>query len=213
MADLAAALDRAVRPGDRVLDVWSGSRPYDDLVSSAAEVVALDVEGNPYGIADVVSDELLPFPDESFDVVMCIQAFDLVPDPARAAGEFRRVLRPGGRVVVSVPLVWEYDPSGRDRRYTGLQLAGLFAEWSKVTVTENGGRAVAWTTLSGSLFKSVENRLARRRAIGAVVRPVFAGVYAGVNVIGLGLDALERRTADGSHVLPMNLLLTAERPA
>ena len=60
VADLAVALSTVSGPGDRVLDVWSGSRPYDDLLPDAAEVVSLDVEGNPYGVADVVSNELLP---------------------------------------------------------------------------------------------------------------------------------------------------------
>ena len=48
-----------------VLDVWCGSRPYEDLLPAGARCVGLDVEGNPYGVADVVSDALLPFADES----------------------------------------------------------------------------------------------------------------------------------------------------
>lgn len=211
VADLAVALSTVSGPGDRVLDVWSGSRPYDDLLPDAAEVVSLDVEGNPYGVADVVSNELLPFPDESFDVVMCIQAFDFVPDPAAAVREFKRVLRARGRVLVSVPFVWEYDRTGCERRYTGPQLAELFSDWSDVTVVESGGRAVAWATLGGSLAASAERRL---RGFGSVVaRPLFAAVYAGINGLGHVLDAAEQRFGGTSHTLPMNLLLTARRDA
>ncbi|MGH3049779.1 MAG: methyltransferase domain-containing protein, partial [Gaiellaceae bacterium] len=76
--DLAGALAGIPRPVDDVLDVWCGSRPYDDLLPPGARVVGLDVVGNPYGVADVVSDELLPFPDESFDLVVCIEAFQWV---------------------------------------------------------------------------------------------------------------------------------------
>jgi SAM-dependent methyltransferase len=209
--DLQSALHRVARPGDRILDVWSGSRPYDDLLPPAADLVSLDVEGNPYGIADVVSNDLLPFSDHSFDVVMCIQAFDFVPDPVTAIREFHRVLRPGGAVVVSVPYVWEYERLGHERRYTGPELAGLFADWNDVAVVENGGRAVAWATLTSSLVASVERQLFSGGVLRIVAHPLFALVYAGVNLLGLGIDAAERRFAAGSHALPMNLLLTARR--
>ena len=45
--------------------------------------------------------EALPFPDASFDAVVCECAFCTFPDKTRAAGEFARVLRPGGRVGLS----------------------------------------------------------------------------------------------------------------
>ncbi|HZO49349.1 MAG TPA: methyltransferase domain-containing protein [Gaiellaceae bacterium] len=206
---LAAALERLARPGERVLDVWSGSRPYDDLLPPGAEVVSLDVEGNPYGVADVVSDEFLPFPDASFDGALFVQAFDLVPDPPAAVTELARVLRPGGWAVVTVPFAWEYDRRGPDRRYTARQLASVFEGWEDVEVVENGGRAVAWTTLTASLAFGAEQRL-RGRAGGLAHAP-FAVVYALVNAVGLALDAIERRGGTGSHALPMNLLLTARR--
>src|SRR5680860_951432 len=42
----------------------------------------------------------LPFPDQSFDAVTISFGLRNVPDPALALGEFARVLRPGGRMVV-----------------------------------------------------------------------------------------------------------------
>lgn len=47
--------------------------------------------------------DALELPDASFDVVLCGFALMLLPDPPRAAAEFLRVLRPGGRCGVSVP--------------------------------------------------------------------------------------------------------------
>ena len=79
VADLHQALGRVPAPVSDVLDVWCGSRPYDDLFPSGARCLGLDVDPNPYGVADVVSNELLPFPDESFDLVTCIEAFQWVP--------------------------------------------------------------------------------------------------------------------------------------
>lgn len=46
------------------------------------------------------SAESLPFNDGSFDVVTIRQALHFVPDPARALREMRRVLRPGGQIIL-----------------------------------------------------------------------------------------------------------------
>jgi ubiquinone/menaquinone biosynthesis C-methylase UbiE len=44
----------------------------------------------------------LPFLDSTFDVVTCTESFHWYPDQATALGEFRRVLRPGGRLYVAL---------------------------------------------------------------------------------------------------------------
>lgn len=44
----------------------------------------------------------LPFADERFDLVISVTAMEFMPDPARAAREAMRVLRPGGRLVLGV---------------------------------------------------------------------------------------------------------------
>ncbi len=70
----------------------------------SAEAVALarrDVAGAEFHRGDV---QALPFPDDRFDAVVCGYGIIHVPDPARALGELYRVLKPGGRLAVSV---WE----------------------------------------------------------------------------------------------------------
>ncbi len=70
----------------------------------SAEVVALarrDVAGAEFHQGDV---QALPFADDRFDAVVCGYGIIHVPDPARALGELCRVLKPGGRLAVSV---WE----------------------------------------------------------------------------------------------------------
>ncbi len=210
--DLGTALREAAADATDVLDVYCGTRPYEDLLPAGARVVGLDVPGNPYGLADVVSDEFLPFDDASFDLVLCTQAFDYLPRPADAVAEFRRVLRPGGSVVLTVPLVWEYDRSALVHRFTGPQLAGLFDGWSEVRVRESGGRGVVWATLTGSLLQKLEARARRLPLLRPVVTAGFGGLYAVVNGLGLALEAVERRAGSGDQALPMNLLLRARRP-
>jgi SAM-dependent methyltransferase len=51
---------------------------------------------------DTLDAHALPFADEHFDAVICQLGLMLFSDPPRALAEFRRVLRPDGRVAVSV---------------------------------------------------------------------------------------------------------------
>ena len=181
------------------------------MLPAGARCTGLDVEGNPYGVADVVSNELLPFPDESFDLVMCVQAFHYMPDPEHAVAEFSRVLRPGGTVLVASVFGFDYDRRHFEARYTEQQLRALFQGWDAVEVKENGGRGVTWTVLTGSLLYGLEQRVTRRPLL-RVARPVFLASYALLNTLG---TVLERAQGSGDRraALPMNLTLTARKPA
>ena len=54
--------------------------------------------------------EHLPFADGSFGTVLCTEVIEHIPDPAAALAEYRRVLKPGGVLVGSVParsMIWK----------------------------------------------------------------------------------------------------------
>jgi SAM-dependent methyltransferase len=206
--DLADALARVSPPVGDALDVWCGTRPYDDLLPPGARCVGLDVERNPYGVADVVSDELVPFPDESFDLVLCVEAFQWVREPRQVIEEFRRVLRPGGTALIAVPYAFEYDRANFERRYTGNELVELFDGWDDIALTENGGRGVAWTVLTASMLEHAVGRAGLRRSL----RPLVGAAYAALNGIGAALARIEERHAGGTVAFPMNLLITARKP-
>jgi SAM-dependent methyltransferase len=209
---IADALGGVAPPVRDVLDIFCGARPYDDLLPAGAHCVGLDVM-DTYGLADVVTDEFLPFPDESFDLVMCLSAFYFVADPVEGLSEIRRVLRPGGTVLITVPLVWEYHPDILEHRYTGPELADLLQGWSSVSVVENGGRAVAWGFLTGHMLDLLERKLQQRSRAAILLHPAFVACYLLVNAAAGLADRLERRREPGSPTLPMNLLVTARRPS
>jgi SAM-dependent methyltransferase len=208
--DLRPALGAMAEPGGLVLDVFCGSRPYDDLVAPGVRVVGLDIDDH-YGVADIVTTEFRPCPDGRYDGVMCIEAFHYVTDPAHGVQELRRVVKPGGRVVVAVPAIWEYDRDIVEHRYTAGSLRQLFDGWDDVVVIENGGRAVAWTLLTGTLLRACEEQVGRRLPALAV-RAMFGPVYVALNAVGMALDAVERPRRHPRHVLAPNILLTARRP-
>ena len=198
--DLAAAIvDIEAR---EVLDVFCGARPYEPLFPPGTDYVGLDID-DAYGCADVISTELLPFPDHSFDLCFCTQAFYFVADAARAIDEMSRVLRPGGHVVITLPSVYP----GTERLFAPLQLRELFTGWENVDVIESGGTAVSLVTLSNYLGHQVEKRLPRGAGW------LFALLYGLANVVGEAVDAFERRFLASAPALPANLLLRATRPS
>ena len=50
---------------------------------------------------DLNDDPTIPYPDESFDIVTCVVSIDYLVQPVEVLKEIHRVLRPGGRVVIS----------------------------------------------------------------------------------------------------------------
>lgn len=53
---------------------------------------------------DIVSDVTrIPVPDSSFDAILCSEVLEHVPEPTRALDEFARLLRPGGKLILTAP--------------------------------------------------------------------------------------------------------------
>jgi SAM-dependent methyltransferase len=110
----------ALQPGERVLDLACGTgviaRRAAEQVGPAGAVTAIDLSPDMIEVAratpapaappidwhvgDAVS---LPFPDGGYDVVLCQMGLMFMENRAAAVAEMRRVLKPGGRVVVSTP--------------------------------------------------------------------------------------------------------------
>jgi 2-polyprenyl-3-methyl-5-hydroxy-6-metoxy-1,4-benzoquinol methylase len=98
-------------PGRRVLDLGCRDGALTRTFASGNEVVGVDAdrealtEAARAGIethwADL--DEPLAFPDESFEVVVAGELLEHLRDPQRLVADARRVLRPGGTFVASVP--------------------------------------------------------------------------------------------------------------
>ena len=102
-----------INPGSRVLDVGAGSCPYrtyfDHCEYRAQDFGRLPAEqlqgAKGYGKLDYLSDiTALPVPSASFDVILCTEVLEHLPEPIKAVHEFSRVLRPKGILLLTTPL-------------------------------------------------------------------------------------------------------------
>jgi SAM-dependent methyltransferase len=98
-----------VPAGSKVLDAGAGTCPYKHLFAHC-EYVSQDFmkyQGyiGSYGDIDIISSiDNIPVKDQSFDVVLCTEVLEHVTDPIAAVKELSRVLKPGGRILITAPL-------------------------------------------------------------------------------------------------------------
>ncbi|MBW3624786.1 MAG: class I SAM-dependent methyltransferase [Armatimonadetes bacterium] len=132
-------LDERVPRGASYLDIGCGTGAMSQELAARGTVTSLDFEhaalhfARTRGLTRLVqaSAETLPFPDDAFDALTALDVIEHLDDDLAAAREIRRVLKPGGVAIVSVPafmFLWsEHDIAlHHRRRYRAGELRDLF---------------------------------------------------------------------------------------
>ena len=119
----------AARAGERVLDLASPKLLAVHLAARGVEVTCVDqfpdeietwrtIAGHRPGVRFEVGDgRALEYPDASFDHAYSVSVLEHIPEPGdeQALAELARVVKPGGRVVLTLPHAREYSEDWRDR--------------------------------------------------------------------------------------------------
>jgi SAM-dependent methyltransferase len=118
-----------------VVDVGCGAQPYRRLLGREARYLGIDtVDAKAdfgYEVPDTVyfDGETWPLDDESADVILCAETLEHVLRPAVLLAEAHRCLRPGGRLLLTVPFAarWHFIPNDY-WRFTPSSLDHLLSE-------------------------------------------------------------------------------------
>ncbi len=184
--DVAGDRDRWVKNvllmlprGLRILDAGAGEAPYkrwcEGQVYVSQDFSQYDGIGDGVGLQtgswdltriNIVSDIVsIPEPDGSFDVILCTEVLEHVPDPVGAITEFTRLLKPGGTLIVTAPF---YSITHFAPYYF---LTGFSRYFYEEYLTRRNRYEIFEMSPSGSFFRVVAQQL--------LLIPSFCGRYVG----------------------------------
>jgi SAM-dependent methyltransferase len=139
-------------PGIQILDAGCGSGRNMIELAEFGEVTGLELAeasveaARERGVGEVVAGSVdeMPFADDSFDLAVSLDVIEHLPDENQSLSELRRVVKPGGMLVVTVPAyrwLWsDHDIVNHHyRRYTRAML-------------EQAAARAGWQTLSSTYF-------------------------------------------------------------
>ena len=171
--------------GGRILDVGCGNKPYAGLFSGD-EYVGLEIdtpENRTNKCADYYYDgRIFPFPDQSFDSVVCNQVLEHVFTPDIFLQEIQRVMKPGGKLLLTVPFAWdEHEQPWDYARYTSFGLKSLL-ENNGLNVVEqyklNADIRVLFQLINAYLFKILWTRYPILNMLATII------IMAPFNILG-----------------------------
>lgn len=179
-----------------LLDLGCGQVPfYAAYRQHVDSVTCVDWPGSPHDVqfADVLCDinEPLPIEGHSFDTIICSDVLEHLHNPSGLLGEVRRVLRPGGRVLLNVPFMYGIHEAPFDYfRYTRFALGHLAINNGLCVreIQELGGLGDVACDLSAKLLSGVP-------LIGQTAAAVTQCAWIGLTRLRV-LRGLDQRTAD-----------------
>jgi len=151
-----SGIERAVRRASAqwqgtLLDVGCGAMPYQAIImappSRVDRYIGMDLESavapyKEFRPTITWDGNTIPLADASVDCVMATEVLEHCPYPDRVMAEIGRVLKPGGRLLVTVPFLWPlHDAPYDEHRYTPFALQRIIgsAGFREVKVEVYGG--------------------------------------------------------------------------
>ena len=117
----------------KLLDFGCGSKPYRNLFA-CDEYVGVDLEssGHNHEKEDIdfyYNGKSLPFDDNTFDSIFTSEVFEHIFNLKEILNELKRVLKPGGKILITVPLTWDEHEAPFDfGRYTTFGIKHILEE-------------------------------------------------------------------------------------
>ena len=137
-----------VPQGSKILNIGSGGTIKTEIEKNlkhkniTVQSTDIDPDRKPDFVDDITDTKLQP---DGFDYIVCAEVIEHVTKPQVAADNLHRILKPGGRCLVSTPYIFPTHDAPHDYfRYTEFGLRLLF---SKFEVVELKAKTTWWETL------------------------------------------------------------------
>lgn len=210
-------------PEGPLLDVGCGSMPYRSLFLANQPYECLEIDQlrwreKPH-VTHLYDGRKFNLAEHVYGVVLCTQTLEHSFWPEEMLGEIFRVLRPGGRLLLTAPLIWpEHEQPFDSQRFTSF---GLVARLEKAGFEVRGvsktnpGLATVVQLVIELVERPLRNFLLRIRQTALRVfvtqgfRLLLALPYFFLNLLGLAANATSRRK---SAEMYLDLMIVAEKP-
>lgn len=211
---------RLFEPGSKVLEVGGGTSFLRPVIQKNVDR-SLYVSGDiaPTNATAVVLDaNSLPIKSGAFDVVMALEVLEHMPDPQKMLDEASRVLRAGGRLIITVPFMFGVHDYRDYHRFTPLGFAQMLekSEFRLVDTVQRGGTFVASTGLVrnlilNSIVGDPHDWRSRglRKKVAWIVATIVLTPWTAVTWVAYALD----RTLDRHSKSPPGYFFLCEREA
>lgn len=209
----------APEKGQLLLDIGCGRGELKEALADGVQYIGFDypVTGlYRYNARPEVlgTAEMLPFDDGSFDFLVCAEVMEHLAKPGRAAREMSRILRPGGRAVVTIPFAYPIHDAPHDyQRFTRYQLLRIFGQAGlKIDQLQEHGHGLESAALLANLAlsKTVLDGIKSKNPVILVLLPLAVIQIPTINLLARLFSWLSG--SSGCGFLPMGYELHLSKP-
>jgi SAM-dependent methyltransferase len=178
-----------------LLDFGCGNKPYKPLFVNVASYVGVDFENEGHSHKNEQIDyyydgKTLPFDDEKFDSIFSSEVFEHIFNLDEILKELNRVLKPGGKLLLTCPFVWpEHEKPYDFARYTRFALQSkLEGSGFEMVVVDKAGNF--FTTISQLQQAYLTDVLFPKLTFPFLVKLAKTLVIPVLNIVGLLLNKI-----------------------
>lgn len=161
-----------------LLDFGCGKKPYEKLFKNVSLYIGVDIEVSGHNHKNSNIDfyydgKRLPFEPNTFDIIFASEVLEHVPNHDDIFKEFHRVLKPGGKILITIPFLWgEHEEPYDFIRFTNFGIVNVLQQYgfNQIKVSKIGG---SFETLCQLFSAHIFESLPKKRLYQILTLPII----------------------------------------